>query len=171
MDSGGVRAYFEQVYTETFPVMTRFVSSRCGDFHDAADIVQSVYLSFFQQLSKKGKNIKDVRAYLFKSCRHELSRYRKRQSARPEPDEEIELAPETGADFREMVENAQLLEQLWQEILSLPADISRCFVLFYLHDMTLEQIGRELALPESTVKSRLYRTQRMMREKFLMLNS
>lgn len=55
-------------------------------------------------------------------------------------------------------------EDLWEAVCSLPPDHRVAVTLFYYEDMTVEQIARTLGLPKGTVKSRLNRARKRLRE-------
>lgn len=55
-------------------------------------------------------------------------------------------------------------EDLWEAVCALPPDYRVAVTLFYYEDMTVEQIARTLGLPRGTVKSRLSRARKRLRE-------
>jgi RNA polymerase sigma-70 factor (ECF subfamily) len=50
-------------------------------------------------------------------------------------------------------------------VLTLPAKYQEAVILFYFHDMDIAATARSLALPEGTVKARLFRGREMLRQK------
>ena len=55
-------------------------------------------------------------------------------------------------------------EDLWEAVSALPPDHRVAVTLFYYEDMTLEQIAGTLGIPVGTVKSRLDRARKQLRE-------
>lgn len=53
---------------------------------------------------------------------------------------------------------------LWQAVCALPPEQRAVVTLFYYEDMSVKDIARILSLPEGTVKSRLNRARRRLRE-------
>ena len=51
-------------------------------------------------------------------------------------------------------------------VLTLPAKYREVIILFYFHDMDIAATARSLALPEGTIKARLSRGRKMLRQKF-----
>jgi RNA polymerase sigma-70 factor, ECF subfamily len=51
-------------------------------------------------------------------------------------------------------------------VLTLPAKYREAIILFYFHEMDVTAAARSLALPEGTVKARLFRGREMLRKKF-----
>ena len=50
-------------------------------------------------------------------------------------------------------------------VLALPAKYREALILFYFHDMDVPTAARSLALPEGTVKARLFRGREILRSK------
>lgn len=55
-------------------------------------------------------------------------------------------------------------DDLWEAVRALPEDRRLAVMLFYYEDMTVEQIARCLNVPEGTVKSRLSRARKQLKQ-------
>lgn len=180
--SSEAKAYFETVYDETILDVTRYTVSKCGRLDDVQDVVQNVYTAFYRRLLAKGIDIHDVKAYLIKICKNELTHFYRRQKQLgyemplfSEDENEIhrkeELASASSIDYEACYENKALVAALWRDIQALPPDTARCLVLFYGYDMSLAEVGSALGLSESNVKNKIYRSWNALRQKYLMKGS
>lgn len=59
------------------------------------------------------------------------------------------------------------IDSIWKYIKSINVDVAKIFYMYYVLDMTLNQISKELNINESTVKSNLYRMLKRVKEVFL----
>jgi RNA polymerase sigma-70 factor (ECF subfamily) len=64
------------------------------------------------------------------------------------------------------LEEADERRRLRRAVDALPSKYREALVLFYFHDMDVASAARSLALPEGTVKARLFRGRDMLRRKF-----
>lgn len=59
------------------------------------------------------------------------------------------------------------IDSIWKYIKSINVDVAKIFYMYYVLDMTFNQISKELNINESTIKSNLYRTLKRVKEVFL----
>lgn len=163
---------FTAIYDSTFPDLRRFVVSRSACVADVADIPQSTYLKLYRQL-QKGAAIRDPKAYLLTTARHELGRQYKhaaksRQNIPVFSAGEEESFEALELDFlnEEIDEDHLLAEAVWSEIRAADFLTVQIFTLYFLYDTPLNTIAAQLDVPESTVKNRLYRTLKKLRQQF-----
>lgn len=145
---------FADVVDRHYAPLYRFALSLSGSDADACDLVQETFYIWV----RKQNSIRDksrVKAWLFTTLHREFLRSRRRGIRFPHQDIDgidIELAMTCQINWDEM-EIQGILDSLDQV-----DDVFRAPVaLFYLEDMTYEEIGRTLDLPLGTVKSRLSR--------------
>jgi len=71
-----INEYFNTVYAETFPAVSRFVVSKCGNILDSEDILQNIYARFFSRIKKKGyEDIESPEAFLINIAKFECKNY------------------------------------------------------------------------------------------------
>lgn len=58
------------------------------------------------------------------------------------------------------------IDSIWKYIKSINVDVAKIFYMYYVLDMTLNQISKELNINESTIKSNLYRMLKRVKEIF-----
>ena len=66
----------------------------------------------------------------------------------------------------EIDEDHLLAEAVWSEIRAADFLTVQIFTLYFLYDTPLNTIAAQLDVPESTVKNRLYRTLKKLRQQF-----
>lgn len=180
MERETVDGLFNKIYDDTYQACLIYVTCKCSNTQDISDILQETYLSIYRILAEKGTEyIQNPEAYVIRVAKTNLSkRYRfqdKLKNVIPlfgekDDDEEYNVADLKSDTFINSLESQvvqrETLHQIWCYLKNKPQGIQKVFLLFYYADMTIAEIARVLKLHESTVKTRLYRTTREIREKF-----
>ncbi len=147
----------EAIYSLLKPALYSFIFRYTREEQFSIDIVQDSFVKLQRYRNhyepKKGK----IKSYLFQiAFRHmtdKLNRRKKWRTFLPflTPIIESEMDPVDRITIREAVSK-------------LP-DIQRAVILlYYYHDMTYEEISQVLAIPQGTVKSRLHRAIKHLKE-------
>ncbi|MEU8202889.1 sigma-70 family RNA polymerase sigma factor [Streptosporangium sp. NPDC049046] len=123
----------------------------------ADDVAQEVWVAVVRGLPRL-KEPGRFAPWLFTIARRAVADRLREEYARPEIPLEEERASADPADA--LVESADLLAGL----AGLPVREREVLVLFYLQDLSLEDCAQVCAVPVGTVKSRLSRARRMLRE-------
>lgn len=166
---------FNAVYDDTYADIYKYVLSRVRNAGDVADIVQNVYLQFYNRL-KRGGVIREPLKYLVKTAKHEvyknyrlvdrLARHVPVFSGREgEEFGNLELELELLSEERDEV-SGLVLDEVWKFLQGGDALTYKIFVLYFEYDEKLRDIASRLAVKESTVKNRLFRTLKLIREKY-----
>ncbi|GAA2165900.1 RNA polymerase sigma-70 factor (ECF subfamily) [Humibacillus xanthopallidus] len=152
-DDDAVRAVYDLSYRRLVTQMVAMCGNRC----EAEDVVQEAFLTAwthrddFAAAANKEAWLRTVSLNLL---RHRWRRAR--LSARTLPKFRAELSIDLGAQAPE--NHVAVVYALSQ--LSLPVRVTA--VLFYVADLTVAQISRELSAPEGTIKARLARARAQM---------
>ncbi len=134
-----------------------------GNRAEAEELVQDAFMRVYRNLSRfRGEAAFHTWLYriVYNLCLSKISRRREKPG---EPIAE-ELSP-AAAEFsgtgelsvQEAVELAEQKEIVRQEIGNLPFNYRTAVTLFYLQEMTYEEIGAVMEIPIGTVKTYLYR--------------
>ncbi|MEE0349219.1 MAG: sigma-70 family RNA polymerase sigma factor [Lachnospiraceae bacterium] len=161
--------YFEAVYCKTNRGVTLYLISKCKNFSDVNDILQEVYLEFYQVLLKKGKAyFKNEESFLISLCRKKMAKYYSFWDRIPHKvyidEKEIYEQEEllTSIDFQEDIEEVFYKTEMVtkvQELLKKKSDeIQKIFYLYYTMELRIPEIAKLLQMKPQTVKSKLYRT-------------
>jgi len=151
----------EQAFTELFqyfnPGLLRFSYKICHNEQLAHDAVQNAWI----KITKSLKQLHDPRAFkswLYQATRWQtldlIKRYAKENAL--QVDEPIEALAQPQTDFDDL---------LLHHINELPDIDKHTIHLFYLEQMSLQEVSLILEVPVGTVKSRLNRARKLLKQK------
>lgn len=156
----GERPAFDALVERWHQPLWLYVRSMCETDDDAAETLQDAWLRILRALPGL-RQPNRLRAWLFGIARRALmDRLRRRYSrARDTPltDDVAALEPEEWPD-----EDVGLMHE---ELQAMPLVEREVLVLFYLRELPLDQVAAVLDAPIGTVKSRLFRARRMLRQR------
>ena len=155
----GEREAFEPLIAKWHPLLWRYAVRLTNDADAAADVVQEVWLRVLRGLPAL-RDATRFRAWLFGIARRVLMDRLRVRYAEP-PMEQLEPG---------VVEEQEADEERTDEFLFVHAELDRlplpereALVLFYLRELSLNDIAASAAIPVGTVKSRLFRARQMLR--------
>jgi RNA polymerase sigma-70 factor (ECF subfamily) len=166
---------FNEIYDSTNKPTLVFITSKCKHTADISDIFQETYLELYQVLLRRGTDyVTNDKALILRIAKRKIARYysfleRLRIftsiSKTNDEGEEVELAIFEADTFltEDFAVNQIMLETTWQFIREKPEDVKKVFYLFYSAGLTIPQIAQTLAISESGVKNKLYRTLKELR--------
>jgi len=164
---------FVKLYNATYDNLLKYVVSKCGSADDIPDIMQKIYLNYYERVKKHG-NADDPESYLFKIAQNEMKKHYKLKAKHKNDvpvfskaeDDEFEAMEALLA--QELPESADFdMKKIWRQIKTEDDLTFKIFVLYFYHGEKLANIAKILDVGESTVKNRLYRTIGKMRDMFL----
>jgi RNA polymerase sigma-70 factor, ECF subfamily len=133
---------------------------------DAEDATQETFvrvLRYRRQLDE----VQDTRAWLARIA-WRVAVARKKNTVEISLDETAEIALKlytAGAEVEKIASDKQMLALLEQLIATLPKKLRETMVLSLDEDLSLVEIGKILDIPESSVRTRLFRARRLLRQK------
>jgi RNA polymerase sigma-70 factor (ECF subfamily) len=140
--------------------LSKYVRRLVGDSSAAAEVLQDVWLRILRALPRLREPAR-VRSWVFAIAhRVVMDRFRAEYAQQSETDIDVDNV----ADFDEADDTADRVEELQTALDRLPAVEREVLVLFYLRELTLSQIADALEVPVGTVKSRLFRARRLLRQ-------
>lgn len=165
---------FERIYEATYDDVLKVIVCHCSNMEDVNEIVQETYLSFYRAL-KKGKAIENDLSYLIGIAKNKVKRhysllYRMKQislSAIVKDEIELEDVLFDETDIEQEVMMHLEAEEVWKHLKKKKVQIQKVFMLHYYFEMTCKEIGEQLQIPESTVKTYLYRTLKELRKEMI----
>lgn len=132
----------------------KFAYFRTGSFADAQDMVQTVYLNLYRQKEKSG-NIKNPKAYLFKSLFNACNNRAKQKRTAYEIDEKAHQLADDEASSSSyklaLKEKYKTIDSLLKQI---PADQAEIIRLKIVDELTFAEIATLFDEPLTTIKSR-----------------
>ena len=167
-DQQAFEALVKRYSTPLFNFICRFL----GDYDQACDISQQVFLQLYLSLStlRTGDPLK---AWLFQVARNRcLDELRRKHAIHfselesvSDEDELSPLAamPDTSPLPEELAERHDLQERLQQAIEALPPKFRSVVLLRYAGQLSFSEIGQVLAMPEATAKTYFQRAKPLLR--------
>ena len=156
------RLEFERVWTQTADNVLAYMYCKCGRWADACDLLQNCYLRAFQGWENfDGRGTRN--AWIFGIARKTCAdwfRTKKRQDA------VISLADMD--EFNKAVcknPNADEIEVIWSVVKGLDAEQREVIQLRFAAGLGYAEIAQTLDVPIGTVRSRLHRGLKEVREK------
>lgn len=134
-----------------------------GNRHDAADLVQEVLLRVRRGLGDYTPG--SFEGWLWRITRNAFLDDVRRRARRPTvalPDDD--LSPNTAPSPDEVLAQVRLSDDVQSALLKLPMQFRECVVMCDVVGLTYEQIATAVEIPIGTVRSRIHRGRRMLRE-------
>ena len=157
-----VRKYQKQVHA--------LVWRKIGDFHIAEDITQDTFLKAYQKLAML-KDPQSFAGWLYVIATNHCKTWLRKKRLQTQPLETTSNAELEKATYSEYVvdENEQTAAEVHREIvkqlLAKLQDSERTVItLYYLGEMTYEEISKFLGVSVSTIKNRLYRARQHLKK-------
>jgi RNA polymerase sigma factor (sigma-70 family) len=159
---------FESIYRATFSTISKQVFFKVAKIEDAQDIVQDVYMDFYQYIIEKGKKVDNVQAYLMQIANNKLSHYYKDKTVEftVEDDQTLFNNISDPIDLEEDVLEKTSLDEIWQEVLILSEIDQHILIDYYRFGFNFREISERYNMPESTIKSRCQNAIRLLQDKF-----
>lgn len=168
----GRRAEFNREAIPHMDSLYNFALRMTGDREEASDLLQETFLKAYRFFDKfqRGTNCK---AWLFRIMKNSyINRYRKAKKT-PETVEFESISDfyhtvrpdgEEGNDLQSEVFSQLLADEVMTAVERLPADFRTVVILCDLEEFTYEEIAEFVDCPVGTVRSRLHRGRRLLRE-------
>ncbi|MEO7190338.1 MAG: sigma-70 family RNA polymerase sigma factor [Vicinamibacterales bacterium] len=159
----GERDAFDLLIARWHEPLWRYALRVTGDADAAADVVQEVWLRVLRGFGRLREAAR-FQPWLFGIARRVLMDRLRARYAAPRF-EEVDMAELPGVAVEDdRAEDLALLEAGLSELPVLERDV---LVLFYLQKLSLNDIADIAAIPVGTVKSRLFRARKMLRERLI----
>ena len=127
---------------------------------DAADVTQATFIKAYEKLSSYDKRYKFF-SWLYRiAINTSLNFLEQKKRSDLLGDEDVS----EGNRLEEELHAAERVEKLEDAILNLPVEYRVVIVLRHFHDLSYEEMGTILNLPEKTVKSRLFTARQMLKD-------
>jgi RNA polymerase sigma-70 factor (ECF subfamily) len=169
----GDQSAFEVLVNRYETALYNFVKHCLGDYEQAWDVVQFVFLQLYRFLPKLQGNLLSERSKTpLKSWLFQVAVNRCRQERRKNhplsfsdlemlPDEDDVSIAQSIADPKplpeELAEQHEFQNDLYAAIQALPTRSRSVVLLRYNEELSFSEIGRRLNMPENTVKSHFHR--------------
>ncbi|GHO44885.1 RNA polymerase sigma factor [Ktedonospora formicarum] len=174
--AGDGRAFEVMVHRYNTPLFN-FIYHFLGDYDQACDILQQVFVRFYTSLPRLGTS-EPFKPWLFQVARNccidELRRRRRYaiQFSQLETtgdngeSESLLLSeiPDTNPLPEEEMERLDMQDMLQEAIQSLPPKFRSVVLLRYISQLSFSEIGQSLSMPEATAKTYFHRAKNLLRK-------
>jgi RNA polymerase sigma-70 factor (ECF subfamily) len=163
--SGGDPALFGEIFDRHSAAINRYLTRRLGA-SDGEDLTAETFVIAFRSRRRYDGSVEDARPWLFGIAANLLRRHwrteqrRLRAYARTGVDPVADEIP----DAERRLDAAAAGPQLARALASISADDREVLLLFAWADLSYEQIALALEIPAGTVRSRLSRARKQLRE-------
>ncbi|HEX2833150.1 MAG TPA: sigma-70 family RNA polymerase sigma factor [Thermoanaerobaculia bacterium] len=152
----GEREAFEELIARWHEPLWMYVRRLTASDDTAADVVQETWLRVVRAIARL-REPGSLRAWLFGIARRAvMDRLRVRYREPTVPLDDVDVAADVVADELD-------LQALHAELEALPLLEREVLVLFYLRELTLQELSEILEAPLGTIKSRLFRARNTLR--------
>lgn len=156
-----VRAHARFVFKIAYSVLR--------NHHDAEDAVQEVFLRVMRQ-RRDLSGVRDVRAWLARiSWRVAVDRRNTPHLCDTETTAALEQLRSHAAAADQSAIGAQMLTLTGRLIANLPSELRDAITLSTVEEMTSSEIAAVLGIPETSVRTRLFRARKLLKEKLASL--
>ncbi|MCL2404320.1 MAG: sigma-70 family RNA polymerase sigma factor [Defluviitaleaceae bacterium] len=175
MTGPSIDSRFNEIYDATHKIALTLITAKCGRTADISDIFQDTYTELYQVLQKRGASyIANDKAFVLRVAKQKLARYYSLQarlrmfvssSTVNDDGDCIDISEQQADDFltEDFAVDQLTLDEAKQYIRSRPEIVQKVFYLFYNVGLTIAEIAKALKISESTVKNKLYRTLKELR--------
>jgi RNA polymerase sigma-70 factor (ECF subfamily) len=153
---GGDKAAGERFVTSNYPRIYRLLRSLAGSSETAEDLTQQTFARAWQGLAGyQGRSC--LSTWLHKIAYHEYTQWLRSRR---------DHAPLSFAEDIEDLREARGLDSIMvsRALSRLAPDLRDTFVLYYMQEFSVAEVGELLDLPPGTVKSRLFAARQRLRE-------
>jgi RNA polymerase sigma-70 factor (ECF subfamily) len=163
-----IRRYEDQVYSVAYRLL--------GNEDDAADVTQEVFIAFYRHLHRFRGEAK-LSTWLHRITTNAVKNFWNRQKRQrvyqtqsldiaddPDDPPPIEMMADSRPDPRREAAGLELVDIVERKLQQLDPEFREVVVLRFIEGLSYEEVAAATKEPLGTVKSRIYRARRMLRE-------
>ena len=161
---GGDERAFAELHRRYAAVVFSFVLARTTDRGAAEEVSADVWLGCWRS-ARAFRGDSQVLTWLLGIAKRQIWTHARRRRIPTAPlDEEIENLADDADDPAGLVAAAASVDELVAALRSLPEDLAEVVDLAWLHELPYAQIASTLGIPAGTVKSRVSRARRILKD-------
>ena len=154
----------EEHYKAIAPKLTNWLVASGSSYHEACDIVQSVFLKIWKMRDDLHESDEEVSGLAFTIARN-LRKNMARDDAHIAFVEEIKDEDAGSVNPAPLPSDAAYLrKRLSEAFAKLPPVLREVYTLFQVGEMSISEISRQTGVTESLVKVRIFRDKQKLRE-------
>ncbi len=164
MPNKDIDKWFIEILKENESKIFNLIFWHVGDFEEAKDLTQDVFLKVYKNL-KKFRGESSVNTWVYRIALNHVNSYLRKSSSRRKTVSLNGMEDSKGltmnSEYPEFKPEYRILRQ---KIKELPVEYREVIVLFYFDGKTYEEIAETIGSPIGTVKSRLNRARRILKQ-------
>lgn len=152
---------FVDLFNKNYKALCLYAVKFCGDFSEAEDIVQEVFVKFWDVYREEAGTM-SVRSYLYRMVRNaciDLSRTQKYDMV-----DVNSLADQLEYFFQPESEEDSKMDKLLEAIEALPDKCRYVFMAICVNNRKYKDVAEEMHVSLNTIKTQLSRSLRLLRE-------
>lgn len=154
---------FEEVVARHYQEILNYVAWQVGNLEDAKDLTQTIFTKAFRAWGSF-RGDASVRTWLFTIARNAVRDFFRRKNPTTSLELHMESHGEPAAVHQELPARTVRLRRALQ---ALPEEFREVIMMFYFEGLSVAEIAQALDVPVGTVKSRLNRARRKLRDLIL----
>ena len=158
---------FEEIFNLYHNEILGFTITKVNDRNQALDIVQDVFLRFWEQI-KKGEDIQNHRGFLYRVTRNRIiDHYRARKTLvdLDEVEETESSSDETAESVLSVIDSSLSGAKITELLDKLPYNQKEILVLRFVDELSVSDIAKLLETTPNTVSIRVYRALRELKQR------
>ena len=161
------RVRFSEIYQDYLDWMLRIAYHHVKNEPDAQDIVHDVFMEIIKNdASVPTGSVEETKAYLFVCIRNRASSLIRAKSKQKTVDMDVLIKFPSGDDVESIVSNVITCDQLQEFVDCMSYTYKDVMSLYFVHDMTVNEISKILHIPRATASIRLKRGKTILKERF-----
>ncbi len=160
---------FNSIYDKTYSDLLKYVIIKCHNVNDANDIVQEVYFEFWKILNKKEISDSNIKSFLIGIANNKIKKHYKliqkiktislfNTDNNENENDSIENIGDS-INIESLIIEKDEWDNIWNYIKNKKnQNIPKIFYLYYVLELTIKEISKDLDVSESYVKNIIYRT-------------
>ena len=166
------KSEFHEIYNKTYNSILKFIAVKCQNVEDINDILQDTYTELYKILNKRTIiEVESEVAFIIGIAKKILKRYfsfkyKYQLLSYSLNTDELEIDVQDKFDLEQDIITKNNAEEIWYYLNNKNLMTSKIFYLYFCLDMKISEIAKELNLKESTVKTKIYRTLKEIKNNF-----
>lgn len=154
---------FEELFRDNYPKLCHFAMQFLNDDDAVKDIVQEVFVTYWDLKDKLLAGDVPVKGFLFSSVRNACLNKLRRQKLEHSYLNQQEAEPVEDATALNAIIRSEVMAELNKVITTLPENCQKIFRMGYLEGLKNPQIAAELGLSINTVKTQKKRGMQLLK--------
>jgi len=152
-----IQKKFSKIYDENVDKIYRFVYIKVGSKEFAEDICSEAFSRGWNVFQKKGEQIENPRAFLYKIARNLIAdHWRKYGQMRTIPVEYVQMS-DPQIDLEKQVALGSDMESVRNALASINDNYQNIIVWHYLDELSIKEVSKAMKKSEQTVRVTLHR--------------